>query len=293
MNVTTLTPRQQQELVDRFYWYHSIQFGNGVASRGVVDQATALPRYGFPGVLGKSVLDIGTGDGYFAFRFEEAGAQRVVAVDINRWTGTLDMDVPPRTRGRRQRKFLPFVGQEEQLALREQTARDLGCETANPFHIAHLLRRSTVDFRYMSVYDVPQLKEQFDLVFLGTVTTVLQDIPAAFEAVRAVTRKQAVIACADLLDFQPPTGWRWAAYQGMRALSAVARLQDDFPRVRDRPVALYTANDGGSIWRLSVECVREMLLSAGFLDVAVYSRFALDNLANGTKMKHIVFHAFV
>ena len=63
--------------------------------------------------------------------------------------------------------------------------------------------------------------------------------------------------------------------------------------VRERPVALYTANDGGSIWRPSVVCVREMLLSAGFRDVDVFSRFALDNLRHGTKMKHVVFHAFV
>jgi len=293
MNVATLTPQEQQALVDRFYWYHTIEFGQGVTARGVVNHAPALPRYGLPGVQGLSVLDVGASDGYFAFRFEEAGAARVVAVDINYWSGTSDLDTPSRTRGRRQRKFLPLLGQESQRALREQTARELGCPTPNPFHVAHLLRQSSVDFRYMSVYDIPQLQEQFDLVFLGTVTTGLQDIPAAFEAVRAVTRKQAVIACADLLDYQPLTGLRWGAYQAIRALSVAAGLQDDYPMVRERPVALYTANDGGSIWRLSVECVREMLLSAGFLDVAVYSRFSLDHLAHGTKMKHVVFHAFV
>ena len=293
MNVATMTSEERQRLVDRFYWYHSIEFDNGVASRGVVNHAVAFPRYGFPGVSGRSVLDVGTGDGYFAFAFERLGAERVVAVDINRWTATPDVDAPARTHARRQRKFLPFAGQEEERTLREQTARELGFDTPNPFHLAHLLRRSKVEFRYLSVYDVPRLEEQFDLVFVGTVTTELHDLPAAFEAVRAVTRRQAVIACADLLDFQPRTGWRWAAYQGVRALSAVAALQDDFPNVRERPVALYTANAGGSIWRPSVECVREMLLSAGFRDVDVYSRFALENLRNGTKMKHVVFHAFV
>jgi hypothetical protein len=69
-------------------------------------------------------------------------------------------------------------------------------------------------------------------------------------------------------------------------------LQDDFPNVRDRPVAIY-ANAGGTLWRSSVECVREMLLSAGFGHVDVYARFSLDNLRHGTKMKHVVFHDLV
>jgi SAM-dependent methyltransferase len=293
MTVGTMTPAERQSLVDRFYWYHSIQFGDGVASRGVVNHAEAFPRYGFPAVSGSTVLDVGTSDGYFAFAFERLGAARVVAVDVNRWTATPDVDAPMRTRARRERKYRPFAGQEEQRALREQTARELNFEAPNPFHLAHLLHESKVLFRYMSIYDVPLLEEQFDLVFVGTVTTDLPDLPAAFEAVRAVTRRQAVIACADLLDFQPRSGWRWAAYQAVRALTAAATLEDDFPNVRERPVALYTANDGGSIWRPSVVCIREMLLSAGFRDVDVYSRFALENLRNGTRMKHVVFHAFV
>lgn len=293
MNPATMTPAEQQELVDRFYWYHSIEFGSGVASRGVVDHAAAFSRYGFPSVTGQSVLDVGTGDGYFAFAFEQQGANRVVAVDINRWTVDPEVDAPARTRERRRRKFRPFAGQEELRALRERTARELGFDTPNPFHLAHRLRGSKVAFRHLSIYDLASLDEQFGLVFVGTVTTEVQDLPAAFEAVRAVTRGQAVIACADLLDYQPRTGWRWSAYQAVRALTALGSLQDDFPNVRERPVALYTANDGGSIWRPSVECVREMLLSSGFRDVDVYSRFALDHRRHGTKMKHVVFHAFV
>jgi ubiquinone/menaquinone biosynthesis C-methylase UbiE len=293
LNIDAMTPAERQELVDRFYWYHSIVFDEAVASRGVVNHAAAFHRYGFPAVTGRSVLDVGTGDGYFAFEFERLSARRVVAVDINRWTATPEGDAPARTRARRQRKFLPFAGQEQQRTLREQTARELGFETPNPFHLAHRLRCSRVEFKHSSIYDLPQLGEPFDLVFVGTVTTELQDLPAAFEAVRQVTRGQAVIACADLLDFEPRTGWRWAAYHAMRALGAVASLENDFPNVRDRPVAIYAANEGGSIWQPSVVCIREMLLSAGFRDVDVYSRFALDNLRNGTRMKHVVFHAFV
>jgi len=293
MNVETMTVEERQGLVDRYYWYQSIAFEGGVATRGTVNHAGAFSRYGFPSVVGQSVLDVGASDGYFAFRFEELGAARVVAVDINRWADTSGMDTPLRTRARRQQKWAPYAGQEAESRLREETARELGLETPNPFHLAHLLRRSNVEFRYLSVYDLPQIEQQFDLVFAGTVTTHLQDLPAAFEAMRAVTRRQAVIACADLLDSLPRTGWRWMAYHSMRALSTIAGLQDEFPSVRERPVALYTANDGGAIWRPSVACISEMLLSAGFRDVNVFSRFTLDNIRHQTKMKHVVFHAYV
>jgi SAM-dependent methyltransferase len=292
MNVAAMTAEERQRLVDGFYWYHSITFEEGVASRGTVSHDAVFPCYGFPSMIGQSVLDVGSSDGYFAFAFERLGAQRVVAVDINRWADTSGMDTPARTKARRQQKWMPFAGQEEEQRLRERTARELGLEMPNPFHLAHLLLRSKVEFQYLSIYDLRQLKQQFDLVFAGTVTTHLQDLPAAFEAMHAVTRRQAVVACTDLLDFEPRTGWRWMAYQAIRALSTVAALQDEFPMVRQRPVALYTANDGGAIWRPSVACITEMLLSAGFRDVHAFSRFTLDNLRRQTKMRHVVFHAY-
>jgi hypothetical protein len=177
--------------------------------------------------------------------------------------------------------------------LREQTTRELELADPAPFHLAHRLLRSRVTFRHLSVYQVAELEESFDLVFLGTVTTELQDLPRAFEAVRSVTKRCAVVACADLLDHQLRSGWRWVMYHTVRGLVAITSLHDEFPIVRDRPVALYTANDGGAIWRPSVVCIREMLLSAGFCDVDVYSRFSLDNLRHRTQMRHVVFHAFV
>ena len=293
MNVDGMTAEERQQLVDRFYWYHSIGFDGGVGSRGTVSHDAVFPRYGFPSVVGKSVLDIGASDGYFAFALERLGAVRVVAVDVNRWVDTSKMDTPARTKARREQKWSLYAGQEEENRQREQLARDLGMETPNPFHLAQRLLRSKVEFLYLSMYDLPELNEQFDLVFAGTVTTHLQDLPAAFEAMRAVTRRQAVVACTDLLDFGPRRGWRWFAYQAIRGLSAAAGLQDEFPMVRERPVALYTANDGGAIWRPSVTCIIEMLLSAGFRDVHAFSRFTLDNLRHHTKMKHVVFHAYV
>ncbi|MBI3021863.1 MAG: methyltransferase domain-containing protein [Candidatus Omnitrophica bacterium] len=293
MNLATLSNEEKQSLIDAFYWYQTIQFSDGLKSRGTVDHAEAFAKYGFPSVAGRTVLDVGASEGYFAFAFERLGAQKVVAVDVDRWIGEPGFDLPARTKARRLRKFQPLAGEEEAFRTREELARRLGFDRPNPFYLARAMLRSNVDFRSLSIYDLPLLSEQFDLVFVGTVTTHLQDLVAAFEAVRAVTRMQAIIACADLLDFDALAGWRWLAFQAIRALRVMGSLKDQVAIPRESPVALYTANASGSIWRPSVECIQELLLSAGFKDAAVYSRFALKNLRHGTLMNHVVFHAFV
>jgi SAM-dependent methyltransferase len=293
MNVLTPSPADKQALVDAFYWYQTIDLGDGVRSQGTVNHAPVFRKYGFPTLTGRSVLDVGASDGYFAFEFERLGASRVLALDIDRWTEEPSFDLPSRTRSRRVRKYQTMAGDEGVAEARTKIARELGFDRPNPFHLAHHLRGSRVELRYKSIYDLADLGEQFDLVFVGTVTSHLQDIPAAFEAVRQVTRQQAVVACASLLDPTPLTGVAWFCYQVVRALRLLGRLHRDVVLPRESAVAQFTANEGGTIWEPSAECIREMLLSAGFRDVTVFSRFELDNLRHGTKMKHVVFHAFV
>ncbi len=71
------------------FWYHSIDLFDGIASSGQ-KKADELARdwaaLGVPDLRGKSVLDVGAWDGYFSFRAEEAGAERVVALDHYAWS---------------------------------------------------------------------------------------------------------------------------------------------------------------------------------------------------------------
>jgi tRNA (mo5U34)-methyltransferase len=78
-----------QTRVDALRWYHTIDLGQGVVTRGVDDTPLRLARLDFPASLsGLSVLDVGAWDGFFSFEAERRGASRVVAADHYSWHGT-------------------------------------------------------------------------------------------------------------------------------------------------------------------------------------------------------------
>ena len=74
--------------VERLRWYHTIDLGHGVVTRGADDTPIRLARLGLPASFaGASVLDIGAWDGFFSFEAERRGAARVVAADHYSWHG--------------------------------------------------------------------------------------------------------------------------------------------------------------------------------------------------------------
>lgn len=77
-----LTVEQIGEIESRS-WHHSIDFGNGMRSRGNLDCRSHLDRLdALQSVEGKTVLDVGTRDGGLAFEFERRGARKVIANDM-------------------------------------------------------------------------------------------------------------------------------------------------------------------------------------------------------------------
>lgn len=70
-------------------WYHTIDLGQEVVTRGVDNSPERLERVHLPSDLsGRSVLDIGAWDGFFSFEAERRHASRVVATDHYAWHGT-------------------------------------------------------------------------------------------------------------------------------------------------------------------------------------------------------------
>ena len=69
-------------------WYHTIDLGQGVVTRGVDNSPERLARLRLPDSLaGRSVLDVGAWDGFFSFEAERRHASRVVASDHYAWHG--------------------------------------------------------------------------------------------------------------------------------------------------------------------------------------------------------------
>lgn len=98
-----LTPDQKQALVDSYdNWYHEIDFGDGVKSKGNPDPGNnryiweAIREFLGPvDFSGKSVLDIGCWDGMWSFHAEQHGAASVLGTDANsqRWGATRGFEI--------------------------------------------------------------------------------------------------------------------------------------------------------------------------------------------------------
>ena len=93
-------PSPRQAAVDAVpFWWHSIDFGDGVVSPGHKTPeilADELATLDLGDLTGRSVLDVGAWDGGFSFACERAGAARVVALDHFIWELDLSGMGPPR-----------------------------------------------------------------------------------------------------------------------------------------------------------------------------------------------------
>jgi tRNA (mo5U34)-methyltransferase len=86
-----MTPEEIKERVANITWHHSIDLGHGVVTPGQDNSPKKLRRLKLPeSFAGKTVLDVGAWDGFFAFEAERRGASRVLATDSFVWQGGCD-----------------------------------------------------------------------------------------------------------------------------------------------------------------------------------------------------------
>ena len=151
-------------------WYHTLELGDGLVSNGAWDHRTIVDCYGIPESLeGKTALDIGTADGFWAFELERRGADRVVAIDVETHA---DFDWLP---GR-----MPPSAPHHPMK-------------AN-FEIAHARFGSSVEHRTCSVYDLsPETVGEFDVVFCGSLLLHLMNPLKALVNIRSVVKEVAII----------------------------------------------------------------------------------------------------
>jgi tRNA (mo5U34)-methyltransferase len=81
-------PRELAMAAEAEVWFHSINLGHGVVTKGQKTAPTLakeLEALRLPPLVGKSVLDIGAFDGFYSFETERRGAARVVSMDLHMW----------------------------------------------------------------------------------------------------------------------------------------------------------------------------------------------------------------
>jgi tRNA (mo5U34)-methyltransferase len=79
-----LSPEELRARADALGWFHRIDLGQGVTTKGSSTGPYLGPQQ-MPDLTNKSVLDIGAWDGFYSFQAERLGAAAVVALDHYVW----------------------------------------------------------------------------------------------------------------------------------------------------------------------------------------------------------------
>ncbi len=235
------------------WWYHSYYFDNGFSVRGDYDVGDGIAGYGFPESLeGMRVLDIGTGAGWFAFYFEQLGAD-VVTVDAR---GYCDFDIY----GRPSYPAVDWKGRLPDRIEADGTPVYFS-PVSRSFWIMKDILGSRVRHINARVYDIgPALfdGQKFDLVFLGSVLGHLRDPIGALMAARRVCRHR-VIAAAPVVEGEKE------------------------PNTLPCQYLPHTQVDRISWWVPNEACFRHWFLAAGFVGVDVSQQVTLRSDVLRTK----------
>ncbi len=215
-----------------YYWYHTVDLGDGLVTPGDYDYRDDLAAFGFPDdMTGMRVLDVGTATGFFAFEFERRGAN-VTAVDL---ASLAEWDIVNAER----EKVLKRLGSRHQSSTRGETSLK---HLDGPFRFCHRLLKSRVRRVESRIYDLSAEKlgvDGFDLVFLGDVLPHLFSPLTALDALAPLCKGTLVVSL-DLWEED-------AAGPGMAFVGA--------------------RSHGRSWWRPNRECLELMLHKVGFARV--------------------------
>lgn len=187
-------PNALRREIAQFNWYHTIDLGGGLVTPGVYDLRPYLEQFGVPArVDGKTVLDVGPGNGFFSFAFEARGAAQVLTAELPAWTAH---DASP---------VLQAFYRTHEVSERQTNIH-------GAIALAARTLGSRIDRRFVNVYDVsPETTGMADIVFCGSVLLHLTDPLRALYRIYSVTREVAIVSTA---IYPEPTGEARALFEG-------------------------------------------------------------------------------
>jgi tRNA (mo5U34)-methyltransferase len=158
-----------------FFWYHTVDLGDGLVTPGLYDFRETVECFGFPsGMKGMTVLDVGSATGFFSFEFERRGA-RVISVDLpsleelDRFPGQTTEQLI----GKLERMILPALPRAKLQPERPITTAEMYFRLLDgPYRFCHARLKSKAERCFSTVYDLSAEKlgvAAFDLIFLGDI----------------------------------------------------------------------------------------------------------------------------
>jgi tRNA (mo5U34)-methyltransferase len=157
-----------------YYWYHTVDLGDGLVTPGMHDYRATLAAFRFPeSMRGMKVLDVGSATGFFAFEFERRGAQ-VVSVELP------SLEALDRFPGQTTEQVVAKIGKMLASCRPDASPAASSCSAADlyfallegPFQFCKHRLNSRVERCYSTVYDISREElggREFDLVFVGDV----------------------------------------------------------------------------------------------------------------------------
>jgi tRNA (mo5U34)-methyltransferase len=257
-----------------YFWYHTIDLGDGLVTPGCHDYRETLSLFQFPpDMTGMTVLDVGSATGFFAFEFEKRGA-RVVSVEM---TSLADLDTFPGQDPGQTRETLKRVFREHFPYNPEQIGRLFGRGTdadlfhwliEGPYQYCHKVLKSKVERCHCNIYDLSAARlgaEAFDWVFVGDVLVHTLYPLKALAAVAALCRGTLVIA-------------------------------QDLAEVSDSPVMVYVGGDKigedrFTWWFPNRLCFEQILNKLGFRKFEVVGRHTGTVKPHGSHFDRAILHA--
>lgn len=225
------------------FWWHSIDLDNGVTTPGSKSAEVLRAELATTDLLdlhGKSVLDIGGWDGYFAFAAERRGAARVAVLDHYVWS--LDLSGQQAYwRECRAAGVQPKPYEQTEFWQPERLPGKAGFDTAREL-LGSEVGAIVTDFEHddlgaVGAWDV--------VLFLG----VLYHLRDPFDALRRLRSLTGELAVVETHAIEVPG-------------------QEDVPLWRFYPGAELN-DDASNWWAPNMAALEAMLIAAGFESVAV------------------------
>ena len=245
--------------IENFYWYHSIELGNGIVTPGDYDYRNSLEGFHFPDdMTGMKVLDIGSATGFFAFEFERRGAS-VVSVELPSLT---EWDMIHDEKENILKGMMYF---HQATTPQDAYYRHL----KGPFEFCQTQKQSSIKRIYSSIYNLNSHLDEngtFDIVFLGDILLHLFSPFAALNIVAPFCKSKLIIA-TDLFGLH-------ADIPLMEFLGTKSK-----------------GKDSRTWWMFNDRCVEEMLVRVGFSDVKLVGDYSGIMRRTWSRYHRYVFHA--